>query len=158
MTNDAVILSTEEMNTFLMQEKIGRMALALGDKPYNIPLAYVYHDNALYGQTGKGQKLDILSENSAVCFLVDKLTTNGWKSVQCFGNFEVLDFTQLQESEAVKIVKLLSAHLDTIQNKVGINIDLHLRTSEEDVLDLEPASVLFRIPITKKTGRQYIAT
>ncbi len=49
-----------------------RLAMCLDDMPYVVPLSFGYENNTLYFHCAReGRKLDILRENSNVCFEFD---------------------------------------------------------------------------------------
>lgn len=66
-------MTKPEIEDFLTSEVTGRLAMAVDNSPYVVPLAYVYMDGEIYihwfGQAGK--KADMLDCNSKVCFEVD---------------------------------------------------------------------------------------
>lgn len=145
------------MNALLESEVFGHMASADERKPYIVPMAYVFHDNALYGQTTEGKKVAMLRKNPQVCFQVESVKDHRWKSVVCWGIFEELDFKELQKAEAIEIVELLTRRIGSIQEKIGISVPFSFAGGALPLKVNEKQSTLFRIAIQEKTGRFYTA-
>ena len=150
-------LSDVEMDELLSSEVFGHLGCSDGGKPYIVPMAYVFRENALYGQTTEGKKVDMLRKNPLVCFQVEKLKERQWRSVICWGKFEELDFEELEKPEAVEIVKLLTQRIGAIQENVGIAIPFSFPGTAEPAVVNDKKSSLFRILITEKTGKFYMA-
>lgn len=152
-------LSDAEMNTLLESELYGHLACSDKGQPYIVPLAYVFHENALYGQTTEGKKVEILRQNPLVCFQVQQQKGKEWRSVLCFGTFEEFAFEQLDEVEASMIVELLTNRLGGIQENIGIAIPQYAFEKKTTPLRVNNRkSTLFRIVVTEKTGKLYEAT
>jgi nitroimidazol reductase NimA-like FMN-containing flavoprotein (pyridoxamine 5'-phosphate oxidase superfamily) len=148
-------LTDAEIDDVLSSERFGRLGCAEDGKPYVFPMAYAFHANALYGQTTEGKKVAVLRRNPLACFQVDRLKGGRWRSVQCWGTFEELDFAGLREPEAMEITRLLTKHLGGIQQDVGILVPFAFGSSAKSLSKDGKASTLFRIAITEKTGRAY---
>lgn len=64
-------LSAQAANDLLAQGKVCHLALAAHDEPYLVTLNYGYRDTTLYFHcAGAGKKLELLRQNSRVCFTV----------------------------------------------------------------------------------------
>ena len=150
-------LSNTEMDELLSSEVFGHLGCSADGKPYIVPMAYVFRENALYGQTTEGKKVEMLRKNPLVCFQVETLKDRQWRSVICWGTFEELAFDELQKPNAVDIVKLLTQRIGAIQENVGIEIPFSFTETAAPMIVNEKKSTLFRIVITEKTGRFYIA-
>jgi nitroimidazol reductase NimA-like FMN-containing flavoprotein (pyridoxamine 5'-phosphate oxidase superfamily) len=148
-------LSVTDIDSLLESEVFGHLACADGEKPYIVPLAFVFYGNAIYGQTTEGKKIDILRRNPQVCFQVQK-QTDRWQSVMCFGMFEELDFATLDETEASMIVELLTMRLGSIQGDVGVTVPFSFNGKPQTLTTDQKKSTLFRILITEKTGREFV--
>jgi nitroimidazol reductase NimA-like FMN-containing flavoprotein (pyridoxamine 5'-phosphate oxidase superfamily) len=151
-------LSGAEMDALLSSEVFGHMGCTDGTRPYIVPMAYVYHGNALYGQTTEGKKVEVLRKHSLVCFQVQKQEHRRWRSVICWGTFEELDFRELQKPQAVEVVKLLTQRIGAIQDNVGIAVPFSFSDKAAPMTVNEKTSTLFRISITEKTGRFFEAS
>jgi len=149
-------LSNDQIDELLTSEIFGHLACVDGQKPYIIPLAFVFYGNSIYGQTTEGKKIDILRRNPNVCFQVQRQTDH-WKSVLCHGTFDELDFERLEQTEASMIVELLTMRLGAIQQDVGISVPFGFTGRAAPLSVNEKKSTLFRILISEKTGRQFSA-
>ena len=145
-------LTTNEIDALLMQEQFGHLACCSEQKPYIVPLAYVYDGTALYGQTVRGKKLDIINKNPHVCFQVGQVSKTHWRSVLCWGTFEELDFHALDTEELKRITTLLSTKLSSLQHLVGVRTELDMEQGTPLSIDGKEATI-FRIVIAEKTGR-----
>lgn len=148
-------LTTDGINELLTSEVFGHLACVDGQKPYIIPMAYVFYGNAIYGQTTEGRKIDILRQNPQVCFQIQKYTDH-WQSVLCWGTFEELDFDKLEQTEASMIVELLTMRLGAIQHEVGISVPFGFSGKAVPLSANNRRSTLFRILVTEKTGREFM--
>jgi len=64
----------EDAIAFLESSKVGRLAMALNNQPYVVPINYVYVDGKIYFHCAKeGKKIDYFTKNPNVCFEVDEL-------------------------------------------------------------------------------------
>ena len=60
------------MEAIIRRASVCRLAMTKGDEPYVLPLCFGYQDNTLYFHSARqGKKIDILRENSNVCFEFD---------------------------------------------------------------------------------------
>ncbi len=79
-------LSDEECKLILLKGRYGRLALSQNDQPYLVPMSYVYVNDRIYLHSRtKGKKIDFVSKNPCVCFQVESLDTNQWKSIIAYG-------------------------------------------------------------------------
>ncbi|KUG22627.1 pyridoxamine 5'-phosphate oxidase-related [hydrocarbon metagenome] len=75
-------LPPEERMALLSNLRYGRLGMSLNNKPYVVPMSYVYHNDKIYLHSRKeGEKLKIARSNPRVCFQVDNLRNNRWASV-----------------------------------------------------------------------------
>lgn len=148
-------LSVTDVDALLTSEVFGHLAMTDGDQPYIVPLAYVFHENAIYGQTTEGMKINILRRSPRVCFQVQSKTDH-WRSVICMGTFEELDFAKLTDAEASIIVEILTMKLSSVQSEVGISVPFSFARKSEGLTVDGKRSTLFRILITEKTGREFV--
>ena len=85
-------LSKEECLNLLSAARYGRLGLAKGDRPYVVPMSYVFSDGRIYLHSrGGGMKMDFASANPRVCFQVDSLDKGHWSSVIAFGPARLSD-------------------------------------------------------------------
>lgn len=147
-------LSAEGIEELLTSQVFGHLACCDAGVPYIVPIAYIYHDNAIYGQTTEGRKTDILRRNPLVCFQVQQ-HTDCWRSVLCYGTFEELDFQKLQDNDGTMIVELLTMRLGAIQDDIGITVPFSFNGHATPLSADDRVSTVFRIVISEKTGREF---
>jgi uncharacterized protein len=85
-------LSQAENEALLRHCKIGRIGIydQHRQRPYVVPVSYLYRDGAAYLHSAPGLKLDLLHEQpTGVCFQVDDIADEGeWRSLIAWGRFE----------------------------------------------------------------------
>jgi len=75
-------LSKEECLNLLSAARYGRLGLAKDDRPYVVPMSYVFADGRIYLHSrGGGMKMDFASANPRVYFQVDSMDKGHWSSV-----------------------------------------------------------------------------
>lgn len=68
------ITELKEIEKFLRESNVCRLAMVDGDKPYMVPLNFGYQDGCLFFHSAKeGRKIDVIQKNPNVCFEVDQL-------------------------------------------------------------------------------------
>lgn len=148
-------LPSDDINALLEKQTFGHLGCCLNDKPYVFPMAYAYRDNVIYGQTTTGRKVEIMRQNPNVCFQVGLVHPHGWESVMCWGSFQELAFKDLKDGASMKAVKLLTKHIGSIQNQIGLSVPFSFENGAEPVKVNDKESTLFRIVINEKTGKRY---
>lgn len=146
-------LTEEEMKEVLATQALGQLACCRENQPYIVPMGFSYKAGILYGQTVEGKKTDILRENPACCFHVGDTKGSTWRSVLCEGVFEELDFSSITEPEVLEAITQLSQRLKAIQDVVGIDVPMDRKEDIKPLTKDGKQSTLFRIVITKMTGR-----
>lgn len=69
---DKEISDESGIEAIIEKAMVCRLGMVNGDKPYIVPLSFGYRDNALYFHGAlRGQKIDLIKENSNVCFEFD---------------------------------------------------------------------------------------
>lgn len=150
-------LSDAETDDLLSLETFGHLACYDGKRPYIIPLAYVYHDGVLYGQTTEGKKTDLLRKNPQVCFQVQRQDGNTWRSVMCWGAFEELELERMDRADAKKVSKILSDYIASIQKGVGVSVKFSFEDKVAPLSVDGRTSTIFRIVVEEKSGRVFAA-
>lgn len=109
------ITNKEDIEKFLLESKICRLAMVDGDKPYMVPMNFGYRDGHLYFHSAKqGRKIDVIRKNPNVCFEVDQLIRfkkakiacdwgAEYKSVIGSGRAEFLN-TPDEKTQALKVI------------------------------------------------------
>lgn len=105
-------LSESETIELLRSTTAGVLALCGEDmQPYGVPLSHVYDNGKLYFHSAlNGHKLDLIEENSNVCFTVivqdeihPETYTTYYRSVIAFGKISIID----DEEEKRRALELL---------------------------------------------------
>jgi nitroimidazol reductase NimA-like FMN-containing flavoprotein (pyridoxamine 5'-phosphate oxidase superfamily) len=129
------ILSQDEIAQLLQRHRVGRIGCSANDRPYIVPINYVYQCDAIYAYSMPGRKINIMREQPLVSFEVDEIDgPSNWRSVIAEGVYE-----ELTESERSSLAKRL------LVNGFG--------TLVSRGLDASSPIVLFRIRITELSGR-----
>ena len=141
-------LNNEEIEEILYQNFVGRIGCHANGQTYIVPISYAYNSGYIYVRSFEGMKINIMRENSSVCFEVDvMMDMSNWKCVIAWGRFEEL--TNIEErNRALRILmerKLPS--LSSINTK--FTADWPFATEDYDTV----TGVIFRILLTEKTGR-----
>jgi nitroimidazol reductase NimA-like FMN-containing flavoprotein (pyridoxamine 5'-phosphate oxidase superfamily) len=70
---DKEITNRKEIDDILHEARVCRLALAVQDEPYLVPVSFGYDGDNLYFHTAKtGRKLDFIQNNPRVCFEVER--------------------------------------------------------------------------------------
>jgi nitroimidazol reductase NimA-like FMN-containing flavoprotein (pyridoxamine 5'-phosphate oxidase superfamily) len=141
-------LNEQQINNLLASQVIGRLACTDSVQPYLVPVTYAFDGNYIYGQTNEGMKLDLLRNNSNVCFEVDTLTNMAnWQSVIVRGRFE-----ELTDSDAENARVILKNRVFPMMTSATIDGEQHEVESELDDSN-RMKRVMYRISVDEKTGR-----
>jgi len=137
-----------QIDHFLLSQSVGRIACVAGDKPYIIPVTYVYDGKDIIGQAREGMKVDIMRANPNVCFEVDAISNMAnWQSVVLSGTF-----IELKGKEAQKARDYLFRHVWPLLTSSTIHPHEHgVSGKPDDSNRIKP--VMYRIKIDKKSGR-----
>jgi len=131
------VLPEEGIERLLRTAIVGRIACCDhgadgGDgRPYLVPLAYGYDGEALYAHSGPGRKLRIMRRQPLVTIEVDQAeAADRWRSVVAEGTFEELTEPAARD-RALRLIY----------------------PPPREIPPLGPATVVFRIRLTAKSGR-----
>jgi nitroimidazol reductase NimA-like FMN-containing flavoprotein (pyridoxamine 5'-phosphate oxidase superfamily) len=125
-------LPSNEIENLLRDAIVYRIAAQHPDReaPYLVPIALVYDGKSLFGHTGPGTKLRAMRANPDVAIEVDHATASDtWESVVADGRF-----AELTGPDARSALRLIYPPPDQLP-------------------DLGPHTVVFRIDLSNKTGR-----
>jgi nitroimidazol reductase NimA-like FMN-containing flavoprotein (pyridoxamine 5'-phosphate oxidase superfamily) len=141
-------LSEQQIDQLLLKQVIGRIACSHKDFIYLVPISYAYDGKNIYARTFEGTKLNIMRLNPNVCFEVDDISDMAnWKSAITWGTFEELK----EEDERKKALKILTQRHLPLSSSITTHLGKTWPFAEDDLQEME--GVLFRINLTKKTGR-----
>mgnify|MGYP003454545224 CR=1 FL=1 len=143
-------LSEEQIEEVLNENVLGRIGCSDGNRPYVVPINYVYDGKSIIGHSVAGMKIQIMRKNPEVCFEVDEMKSfTNWKSVIVWGQYQELT----DERDRYYAMKLFVDRM------------MHLKISEAAVLPeivetrIHPRSpgnikpVIYRIVIQELTGK-----
>ena len=97
-------LTPDEIDEFLLGQRIARLGCHAGGETFVVPLIYAYGDGAVVSVTQEGRKATMLRENPRVCVEVDEYDTDGrgsWRSVIAYGNAEELSGDEIEPALAL---------------------------------------------------------
>jgi len=134
-------MSGEECEDLLAKSMVGRLGLSAGDRPYVVPMSYVYAGGVILLHSGlRGRKLDMARENPRVAFEVDSVERGRWKSVIVFGKARLSTDAEAKEK------------LFDIFTKSGMGGHGGKRFSREEMEKMP--MVIWEIEIEEMTGRE----
>lgn len=130
------VLGDEGIERLLHTSLVGRIACASRDgesdpRPYLVPLAYGYDGESVYTFSSPGRKIEIMRSQPLVSFEVDEaIAEDRWESVIAEGTYEELTTDEDRQR----------AHDVLFAGRSGIP-------------PFSPAQIVYRLRLTKKTGR-----
>jgi len=142
MRTEVLDLSEREIEDMLMRNNYGHFACALNDKPYVMPINFVYEMPFLYLYTTVGMKSQMLDMNPHVCLQVEEIVDRGdWRSIIVHGNATRI----IDPVERERIFKMILETNPTLTPAMSIRwTDNWIRENKE---------VVYRIDPTEKNGR-----
>ena len=118
---DREIVSREEMDEIIRGSQVCRIALALDNKPYIVPVSFGYDGKSIYLHTAKeGKKIIYFKNNNNICFefernvelFKDHINACKWtffyESVIGYGNIYELESLKQRENGMNKIMSQYS--------------------------------------------------
>ncbi len=143
-------LNTEQIESVLTENVIGRIGCYDQQKVYIIPVNYVYDGRFIIAHSSAGLKIDIMRKNPEVCFEVDVIKNlTDWKSVITWGIFQELT----DERDRYQAMKLF------IDRMLHLKVSETVMKPEMAVESVHPhlsgysKPVIYRIVINEKSGR-----
>jgi hypothetical protein len=128
-------LTPNEIVEMLRRHDVGRIGCSSNDRPYVVPINYVYDADAIYSYSVHGRKIDIMREQPLVSFEIDEIhSASNWRSVITEGVYEELtDCVQRRQARRL------------LANGFGELISRSLEAGSP--------VILFRIRLTELSGR-----
>jgi uncharacterized protein len=84
-------LSRNECVEFTNRNTLGRLACALHNQPYIVPINFAYESGCIYAFSTLGKKIEWMRENPKVCLSIDEIANETqWTSVLVNGEYEEL--------------------------------------------------------------------
>jgi len=91
-------LTPQECKSILSQATLARLACALENQPYVIPIYVAYEGSSIYALSTLGQKIEWMRANPKVCLQVDEIQNQEkWVSVVVNGQYQELREPQFSE-------------------------------------------------------------
>ena len=104
-------LTREACNAILLESRLGRLACVSDNRPYVVPISFVFADNHIYSFSMIGQKVEWMRKNPQVCLQVDDFQQRReWSSVVVHGAYEELQDRIGSKREREHAWSLLSKH------------------------------------------------
>ncbi len=141
-------LSAQEIERLLSSELVGRIGCHSDGQTYVVPTSYAYDGACVYVYSREGTKLRMMRANPSVCFQVDHIEGLGtWRSVIAWGTFEELRGEDAATAKGIIERRFLpvmgGGSLERAHGMAGW--EAHPATWQD--------AILYRIVLTKKTGR-----
>lgn len=87
-------MTHRECQTMLARASLARLACAVDQQPYIVPLHVYFADGFLYGYSTMGQKIDWMRVNPLVCVEMEEIAgRRQWATLVVFGQYEELPDT-----------------------------------------------------------------
>lgn len=139
-----VSASDQECQELLGRISFGRLACALDNQPYIIPVAFAYEPGHIYVFSTAGKKIEWMRQNPKVCLQIDEIgSRSNWPSV-------VIDGTYLELREPQYISEKVRARELLAESAQWWAAPIAQRREHVDDVSIE--MVFFRIDIASITG------
>jgi nitroimidazol reductase NimA-like FMN-containing flavoprotein (pyridoxamine 5'-phosphate oxidase superfamily) len=147
-------MTNKEIDEVLARVGYGHLGCARNDRPYVVPIHYVYDKLKVYIYTTDGKKTDIISDNPQVCLQVEEVIDNGdWRSVIINGEAERV--TDREERETA--VKLIRSVNPTLTPAISIRWrDDWVRENTEVVYRIRPTTITGRTTVKVKIRAAFV--
>ena len=135
-------MTNSEIDDVLARIGYGHLACARNNRPYVVPIHYVYDKLKIYIYTTDGKKTDIIRDNPQVCLQVEEVVDNGdWRSVIINGEAERVT----DRGEREKAVKLIRSSNPSLTPAISIRwMDNWVRENIEVVYRIRPTTITGR--------------
>lgn len=139
-----VSIDRKECIELLNRVSVGRLACALDNQPYVVPVSFAYDADCLYVFSTLGQKIKWMRQNPKVCLQADEMgSRSNWTSVVVNGSYLELNEPQFT-AEKERAREKLS------QSSSWWSMPLVQRREQTSGLNILP--VFFRIDIESMSG------
>jgi len=142
-------LSNKQIEQLLKDQNVGRIGCCDNNRPYVVPVNYVYEKGIVYCHSGVGMKIRIMRNNPNICFQVDHIKdVLNWKSVIARGKFE--EITELREKESAlqKLIDEIAPYL-----KGSDSHPSHGITASNSDIGNGVELVLYKLVFSEMSGR-----
>lgn len=142
MRTEVLDLNNLEIEDMLRRNNYGHFACSLNDKPYVVPINFVYEMPFIFVYTTVGMKSQILDMNPQVCLQVEEIVSRGdWRSVIINGNATRI----IDPVERERIFKLILDSNPTLMPAMSIRwTNNWIRENKEVVYRIDPIEMTGR--------------
>ena len=141
-------LNDAEVEEILRHQLIGRIGCHAENTTYIVPISYAYDGEFIYALTHEGMKINIMRQNRQVCFEVENIPDlANWQTVICWGEFEELPNRTERHHALDLLYNRPLPHLTSVTTKLSPSWPFR----PDNIDNIQ--GVVFRIRLTKKTGR-----
>src|SRR3569833_2790907 len=142
-------LTAIQIEHLLKNHHIGRIGCCDGQRPYVVPVNYVYEDGVAYCHSGEGMKVQLMRKNPFICFLVDSIQDMlNWRSVIAWGKYEEISELEEKENALQKIIDGISPYL-----KAEDSHPSHGITASDSDVGNGTELVLYKLILNEISGR-----
>ena len=136
MRTELLNLNEHEIEDMLVRNNYGHFGCTLNDKPYVVPINFVYEMPFIYVYTTAGMKSQILDVNPQVCLQVEEIVdASDWRSVVVNGTATKI----IDPVERERIMRLILKTNPTLTPAMGIRwVDDWIRENKEVVYRIDP--------------------
>lgn len=137
-------MTEKECVALATRSSLGRLACALDNQPYIIPIQFAYDTGYIYALATFGRKIEWMRDNPKVCLAIDEIVSDTqWSSVVVTGEYE-----ELREPRYAEERERARALLER-RNRWWQNAFAERQAKEGDHL-VDP--IFFRIRVNSITG------
>ena len=140
--------SQKECGELLNRVSVARLACALDNQPYVVPVCFAYEPSHIYLFSTVGKKIEWMRQNPKVCLQADEVgSRSSWSSVVVNGTYVELrepQYTAQKEHAKQKLARFSHWWETPVVER------------REQVNDIEIEPVFFRIDIASMTGLKAI--
>lgn len=138
-------MTADEMKTLLHGKELGHLGCSRDERPYVLPMHFVYDGESIYFITTEGQKTEYMKTNDEVCFQVESINSrDDWQSVVVIGRAERI--TNQYEKE--KAMQIIGGRNPTLTPALNL--------TEIDVWTRENSIAIYRIKTEIMDGRMTV--
>lgn len=142
-------LSALECTNVLEENRVGRLACCVDNRPYVVPIHYAHSDNHLYAFSLPGKKIEFMRANPFVSVLVEQHKDGAeWRSAIAEGRYEELPDRVGHKVQRDHAWSVLSRHANWWEPGTLKPVD--------EPLSGRPSHVFFRITIDRVSGREAV--
>ncbi len=140
-------IALEECQKAFLDAGCGRLACALDNQPYVVPIHFCVDGHYAYAFSMPGKKIEWMRKNPLVCLEIDDVTgRDDWISIVATGRYEELPNTPEFQSDRTRALELMQERCMWWQpGSVPLN---------DDVNGPKVSLVVFRIALERLTGRR----